>query len=795
MIPNSVTSIGDSAFNSNTSLTEVIFPDSVTRIEAHAFSKCTNLNKITLSKSLTYIGGSAFEETAVESIEIPKSLEECNTSGYCYYTYNNVQYYTIHGPFAHCDSLKNVTFEQGITKIPNSLFCGCTGIENVTIPDTVTTIDYSAFRDCLRLKNVNIGNSITTINHQAFYQCVSLLDVVIPNSVTSIGDSAFNSNTSLTEVILSDGITKIEASTFSDCKSLKFIDLPKTITTIQKNAFKNCTALESFTFSEGDSNFEEVYENAFYGCSSLKEAILPETTKTIRSSAFQNCTSLEKVYIPQSTKTIYSQAFMGCEALTDITIADYSITKIESSTFKDCPSLKKIVLPKGLTTIGSQAFMNCTGLTEVYIPESVTSIDSTAFSYPQKTTIYGKTGSYAETFANDGGFKFVDNTVAAEGIALVDGIEYVAVDKGETYRAVIEYYPENSTDVITLTANNSNVTISGHDIYARYTGDTIITATASSGVTYEFTIHIRDARSISVINQPTKLSYVIGDTLDLSGMTVQVKYSDDTVKDVTDYTVTGFDSSVEGEQTVTVNWVSAYGSTYKTTFTVNVVDTRPKLTGIYIDSLPDKLDYARKESLDLTGMVIKGTYTDGSKAEITDYTISGYNALKSGIQIITVAYGDFTTTFTVTVGLSITGVEIASKPSKTSYYVDSEFEIGGLTLKVSYSDGSSKIIDSGFTTSGFDSSEAGEKTITVVYGGFSDTFTVTVREKGSATPGDVNDDGRINNKDLGLLMQYLNDWEITIVEEASDVNADGKINNKDYGLLMQYLNDWDVVLK
>ena len=60
--------------------------------------------------------------------------------------------------------------------------------------------------------------------------------------------------------------------------------------------------------------------------------------------------------------------------------------------------------------------------------------------------------------------------------------------------------------------------------------------------------------------------------------------------------------------------------------------------------------------------------------------------------------------------------------------------------------------------------------------------------------GDINGDGNINNRDLGILQQYLNDWEVTIDEEAADVTHDGKLNNRDLGLLQQYLNDWDVTL-
>ncbi len=61
-------------------------------------------------------------------------------------------------------------------------------------------------------------------------------------------------------------------------------------------------------------------------------------------------------------------------------------------------------------------------------------------------------------------------------------------------------------------------------------------------------------------------------------------------------------------------------------------------------------------------------------------------------------------------------------------------------------------------------------------------------------PGDINSDNEINNKDYALLMQYLNGWDVEIVEDASDVNSDGNIDNKDYALLMQYLNGWDVTI-
>ena len=722
------------------------------------------------------MGEAAFGNTAIESIEIPKSMDSC---GWFYgygYTLDEVTYSLINGPFCLCENLKTITFEPGITQIASGLFGGAVGLEKIVIPDTVTIIENSAFYGCVRLKDATIGNAVTTIGTNAFYSCLSLAGIEIPDSVTEINGYAFSKCISLKNIEIPDNVTSMGTNTFEgcsslesvklpntrqnitqymfrNCTSLKTIELPETVTTIQSYAFQNCTALESVVFPEDsklteiqsyafqsctalesvvfpeDSKLTEIQSYAFNGCSSLKEAILPETTKTISNYAFKNCTSLEKVYIPQSTKNIYSQAFMGCELLSDVTIADYSITKIETDTFKDCPGIVSIVLPKGLTTIGSQAFMNCTGLTSVTIPESVTSIDSTAFSYPAKTTIYGKTGSYAETFATEGGFKFVDNTIAVEGLILKDGVENITLDRGETYRAEFEFYPEDANEVVTLTSSKNIVTINGMDIKANSTGDTVITATTTSGMTYEFNIHIRNANSISITNNPDKMSYIMGEELELTGMVVQVNYNDGSTREVTDYTVSGFDSSVEGTSTVTVKWVSPYGSTYSKTFTVDIVDPTPKVTGIYVGTMPNKTSYELREKLDITGLVIMANYTDGSTSEITGYTTSGFNALKTGRQTITVTYGDFTTTFNVTVGVVITleSIEIASNPTKTEYYIGDSLVTTGLALTLTYSDGSTETVTSGFTTSGFSSSAIGTKTVTVTYQGLTDTFNVTVK--------------------------------------------------------------------
>lgn len=60
--------------------------------------------------------------------------------------------------------------------------------------------------------------------------------------------------------------------------------------------------------------------------------------------------------------------------------------------------------------------------------------------------------------------------------------------------------------------------------------------------------------------------------------------------------------------------------------------------------------------------------------------------------------------------------------------------------------------------------------------------------------GDINGDGKLNNKDAILLMQYLAGWETAAPAVSADINNDGKLNNKDVILLMQYLAGWEVTI-
>ena len=126
-------------------------------------------------------------------------------------------------------------------------------------------------------------------------------------------------------------------------------------------------------------------------------------------------------------------------------------------------------------------------------------------------------------------------------------------------------------------------------------------------------------------------------------------------------------------------------------------------------------------------MVVKAYYSDKTSKTITDYTVSGYDSTKVGKQTVTVHYLDMTDTFDVTVAEGeLSSIEIASNPSKTTYFTGEQLDTSGLSVKLNYANNSSKTITDGFDVSGFDNQTVGTNTLTVSYGGKTTTFTVTI---------------------------------------------------------------------
>ena len=159
---------------------------------------------------------------------------------------------------------------------------------------------------------------------------------------------------------------------------------------------------------------------------------------------------------------------------------------------------------------------------------------------------------------------------------------------------------------------------------------------------------------IEITNPPSNTTYAEGDDFNTSGMTVTATYSDLTTKQVTDYDVLDGDNLYYGQKTVTISYTeNGITMQVEQAITVNQIEPDREIVSMEIEALPTKTIYTQNEELDLTGGIVKVTYSDGTTIEMNlnskSFTLTGYNNQTLGTQTITVEYEGYTTTFEVEV--------------------------------------------------------------------------------------------------------------------------------------------------
>ena len=299
IVPNTVTTIERSAFESSAKLRTVVLPNSVDTIAPRTFANCPKLSSVRLPEGITYIPNFMFERCeSLTSFTIPPTVTHIGESAF-----NN-------------SGIVISSIPESVTSIGNNAFYYCEGITSMVIPNTVTSLGWGVFGFCRELQSIQLPDNLETIPATFLKMCTSLRSITIPETVTSIGEEAFSYCTHLTEITIPEAVNSLGKRVFFGCDGLASVDMPETMDFIGEGAFRECGHLTGITLPR---NLTKLPNEVFEHCIELREIEIPESVTSIGNWAFADCV-LEEIVIPNQVDSIGLNAFDGCQGLSHVVL-------------------------------------------------------------------------------------------------------------------------------------------------------------------------------------------------------------------------------------------------------------------------------------------------------------------------------------------------------------------------------------------------------------------------------------------------------------------------------------------
>jgi hypothetical protein len=290
-----------------------IIPNSVISIGSSAFSGCSGLTSVTIPNSVTSIGNEAFSECrGLTSVHISDLAPWCNIS-FANETANPLSY--AHHLFLNGAEVTDLVIPNSVTSIGSYTFDGCSGLTSVTIPNSVTSIGDWAFSGCNILLTV-LSPTPPTINNIGYCNTI----IMVPSGCEEAYTNA-------------EGWKNYNIIPYEDPSIIRFKDQNVKDICVEhwdKNGDGELGTWEAMCVQDIGKTFKNNTT-----IMKFDEFKYFKSVTSIPEEAFRSCTNLRAITIPNSVTSIGSWAFLYCSSLTSVTIPN-SVTTIGTSAFRDC---------------------------------------------------------------------------------------------------------------------------------------------------------------------------------------------------------------------------------------------------------------------------------------------------------------------------------------------------------------------------------------------------------------------------------------------------------------------------
>ena len=510
-IPESVTLIGESAFQGCTSINELTIYDGLTNIENYAFYLCVALNKVTtFATTAPTLGNNVFTNIAADATLYCQEEAEASYIEKGWDQYFSINAAPIYGGkcgdnitwtlnlttgelvvtgtgamwdydisddsnnktpwFELLEKIKSLSLSEGITHIGDNAFWGIsTNNSTLTLPSTLISIGEDAFFGGGFDGTLTIPNSVTSLERGAF-SCNNFTEINISENIQHIANVAFYDNP-ITSINIPSGVIAIGIQAFDYCSQLKEIVISNTVTSIDNSAFSHCP-IESCTVLATTAPYlnDMVFENNIYETATLYYHA--DATDYEDKGWFYYFANRYAIY----TGTCGEDAYWTLNVTTGElriygTGAMYNYYVYQNGSYSRAPwrnykdLITSVVVEEGITNVGNYAFYDVNGL------GSYTSL--TSFSLAGTITSIGK--SAFENCTGLTGTISIPASVTSIGASAFENCTGITALNIAGSASIGEYAFSDCTGITSITKTNiSKVTSIGNYAFQNCTGLTSV---------------------------------------------------------------------------------------------------------------------------------------------------------------------------------------------------------------------------------------------------------------------------------------------------------------------------------